>query len=122
MNYPADDTLDGGALHLIDEWLDGSIGTQYTGLAQDWARVSKICEEAGEAIAALIGATGQNPRKGQTHTMDDVLGELADACITGALAIQHFTKDHTVTRQIIRSKLLATERRAFEHAQKAATP
>ena len=58
-------------LAKIVEWmdndLDGAVAEKYKGqpLAQDWARVAKLSEEVGEAIDALIGITGQNPRKGR---------------------------------------------------------
>ncbi|WP_198541291.1 MazG-like family protein, partial [Parafrankia soli] len=42
----------------------------------------KVVEELGEAVAALIGMTGQNPRKGVTHTQADLLGELYDVALT----------------------------------------
>ncbi|WP_245674393.1 MazG-like family protein [Actinoplanes rectilineatus] len=40
-------------------------------------RIAKIMEEAGEAVQAWGGVLGQNPRKGVTHTVGDVVGELA---------------------------------------------
>jgi NTP pyrophosphatase (non-canonical NTP hydrolase) len=72
--------------------------------AQLWGRVAKVAEEVGEVgeawidalaissgklIAAMIGATGQNPRKGQTHTMDDVTKELLDVALTALCAVEH---------------------------------
>lgn len=52
-----------------------------------WQRCAKVAEESGEVVAALIGATGSNPRKGLTHTRDDVEKELLDvvACALGAV-------------------------------------
>jgi hypothetical protein len=102
-----EDSIDWQDIAAIDAWLDGAVMGHYKGqpLAQDWARVSKIGEELGEAIQALIGATGQNPRKGVTNDFDVVLGELADVFLTGLLAIQHFTKDTSATRRILRERL-----------------
>lgn len=51
-------------------------------------RVLKVFEEAGEAAQAWIGYTGQNPRKGITHTPDDVVNELLDLAITALVAAQ----------------------------------
>lgn len=45
-------------------------------------------------IRAYIGATGQNPRKGQTHTIDDVNSELLDVALTALGAYEHLN-DHT---------------------------
>jgi hypothetical protein len=36
-------------------------------------RIMKLSEEAGEVTQAVIGAMGQNPRKGVTHTRDEML-------------------------------------------------
>lgn len=57
--------------------------------AQLWGRCSKVAEECGEVVAALIGATGQNPRKGVTHSIDDVVKELFDVAVTALAAVEH---------------------------------
>jgi hypothetical protein len=36
-------------------------------------RIMKLTEETGEVTQAVIGAMGQNPRKGVTHTRDEML-------------------------------------------------
>jgi len=86
----------------ITAWLDNS---NPTGPHEDAMRVLKLLEEAGEAAAALIGVQGQNPRKGVTHTQDDLLNELADVAITALCAMQHFTHDETVTRAYLAAKV-----------------
>lgn len=60
---------------------------------QPWAwetelafRILKISEEAGEAAQAYIGYTGQNPRKGKTHTLEQVIDELFDVALTALVA------------------------------------
>jgi len=60
--------------------------------AQLWGRTMKVAEELGEVTAALIGATGQNPRKGYTHTMEDVRKELLDVALTALCAVEYL--DH----------------------------
>ncbi|MFD5559688.1 MazG-like family protein [Kitasatospora griseola] len=47
----------------------------------------KVSEEAGEVAEAVIGVLGQNPRKGFSHTWDDVAGELCDVMITAMVAL-----------------------------------
>ena len=86
-----------------DVWLDGDVSRPYKGqpLAQHWARVAKVAEEVGEAIEALIGVTGQNPRKGVCADEGDLLAELADTALTAILAIQHFTKDAGQTDRVL---------------------
>lgn len=76
------------ALVFLSEWIDA--GNQHRDPeAITWGRIAKITEEAGEVVAAYIGATGQNPRKGTTHTIDDVRKELLDVAITALAAIEH---------------------------------
>lgn len=114
MSY-MEDSIDWQAIEAIDNWLDAGTGTEYhqMPLAQDWARVAKITEEAGEAIAQLILATGQNPRKPYDECAhDNMLSELADVVLTGILAIQHFTKSTSDTKYIIREKIISLEKRA----------
>jgi hypothetical protein len=96
--------LDGIA--KMDTWLDDNVSGDYKTqpLAQDWARVCKVAEELGETVQCLIGATGQNPRKGFVNDMDDMLDEMADTLITGILCIQHFTKDENQTETLIQDR------------------
>ncbi|MFF8413981.1 MazG-like family protein [Streptomyces omiyaensis] len=56
-------------------------------------RVLKLSEEVGEAAQAVIGATGQNPRKGTSHGWDDVRAELCDVVITAMVALRTLTPD-----------------------------
>ncbi|MEV0368666.1 MazG-like family protein [Streptomyces sp. NPDC050636] len=56
-------------------------------------RILKVSEEAGEVAQAVIGATGQNPRKGHSHTWDDVHSELCDVIITAMVALTTLTPD-----------------------------
>lgn len=86
----------------ITAWLDTS---NPASPHEDAMRVMKLMEESGEAAAAYVGLTGQNPRKGKTHTMDDLLSELADVAITALCAMQHFTQDEVVTRGHLAAKV-----------------
>jgi hypothetical protein len=87
---------------------------------EDAMRVMKCGEEFGEAVAAYIGMTGQNPRKGVTHTLDDLLLELADVALSALCAIQHFTQDIEGTRNLmLRKSALGTQRVAAFPAPKA---
>ncbi|MFJ6661020.1 MazG-like family protein [Streptomyces sp. NPDC091377] len=56
-------------------------------------RLLKLQEEVGEVAQAAIGAIGQNPRKGVTHTWDDVGAELCDVAITALVALRSLTPD-----------------------------
>lgn len=70
-----------------------------------WGRVSKIGEEFGEAIQALIGATGQNPRKGVTHTEEDLVEELLDVAVTALGAIEHATGHKAQSLALLNHKI-----------------
>jgi len=101
-------------IEKIDQWLDAKTSPEYRdmALAQDWARVAKLSEEVGEAVSALIGTTGQNPRKGYYAGMEELLSELADCAWTAVTAIQHFTKDRTLTGKVLADRLQELARRA----------
>ncbi|WP_405862834.1 MazG-like family protein [Streptomyces sp. NBC_01515] len=71
-------------------------------------RLMKVVEEAGEASAAYIGMTGQNPRKGTTHTAADVADELCDVIIAATVALHAFT---TAPPAVLDAKLHAVARR-----------
>lgn len=96
------------AIAFVDDWLDDYVPDHYSPLAQNWARVSKVAEETGEAIAALIAWTGQNPRKGppDPNAYGQMLDEIADVALTAILAIQHFVKDTDETGEILSSRLV----------------
>jgi NTP pyrophosphatase (non-canonical NTP hydrolase) len=86
----------------ITRWLDES---NPVGPHEDSMRVMKLAEECGEAVAAYIGMVGQNPRKGVTHSLDDLLNELADVAVTALCAMQHFTQDTDVTEGVFAAKV-----------------
>lgn len=56
-------------------------------------RMLKLQEEVGETAQAVIGATGQNPRKGVSHTWEDVQSELCDVVITALVALRSLTPE-----------------------------
>ncbi|GGU16755.1 MazG-like family protein [Nocardioides albus] len=74
-------------LAYLSRWLDESQGDR-DAEAVLWGRVAKVGEEAGEAIAALIGATEQGPRRSITHSYDDVVDGLFDAALTAMTAVE----------------------------------
>lgn len=80
--------LSQAALVELSKWIDAG-NAHRDPEAVTWGRLAKIAEENGEVILAFIGATGQNPRKGKTHTLDDVLAELLDVAVTALGAYEH---------------------------------
>lgn len=80
--------------------------------AATWARLAKITEEAGEVVAAQIGATGQNPRKGVTHSEEDVQEELLDVALTALAALEHLRGHDERSIELLADKLGRTLQRA----------
>lgn len=78
------------AAQLATDWLDQENGRSEL---EKTLRLLKVTEEAGEVAAAWIGYTGQNPRKGHTHTVDDVVKELADVVMTALVAMRTLDAD-----------------------------
>ncbi|MEV7508319.1 NUDIX domain-containing protein [Streptomyces sp. NPDC089922] len=56
-------------------------------------QVVKIQEEAGEAAQALLGVLGANPRKGHSHTLEDLQSELCDVITAAMIALRATTPD-----------------------------
>lgn len=93
------------SIDRLYEWLDGDgdgdgtgdagsgDGRPRSGREELLLRILKLSEEVGEVAQAVIGATGQNPRKGTTHTWDDVRSELCDVVITGLVALRTLAPD-----------------------------
>ena len=69
-------------------WLDAANGR---GPHETAMRVMKITEEAGEAVAAYIGAVGANPRKGVNASQDDLADELCDVVLAALVALATVT-------------------------------
>lgn len=74
-------------------------------------RVLKVAEEAGEAAAALIGTTGQNPRKGRSHTDADLAAELCDVITAAAVALATVVAD---PERVLREHVGRVYRRSVE--------
>ncbi|MEU0991474.1 MazG-like family protein [Streptomyces sp. NPDC005953] len=70
----------------LKEWLDAEAVPTAAGDAR-LLRVLKIGEEYGEVAQALHGVLGANPRKGFSHTWQDVEKELCDVIVTGMVAL-----------------------------------
>lgn len=84
-----DDTWD--TIERLVEWLDAE-----SGVSPEMARllrVLKISEEAGEVAEAVHGVAGSNPRKGNSHTWEDVQAELCDVIFTSMVALRTITPD-----------------------------
>lgn len=75
----------------IRQWLD----KEQEGSPRElrMARVLKVGEEFGEVVEALHGVLGLNPRKGFTHSWDDVRDELVDVAVSALVALETIAGD-----------------------------
>ncbi|GAA1193983.1 NTP pyrophosphatase (non-canonical NTP hydrolase) [Kitasatospora gansuensis] len=63
-------------------------------IEQQWlVQVVKLQEECGEVAEAAIGALGENPRKGFSHSWDDVRSEACDVIVTGMVLLARMGGD-----------------------------
>ena len=99
------------ALVALSRWIDAG-NSHRDPEAVTWGRIAKITEEAGEVIEAHIGATGQNPRKGVTHSHETVLEELLDVAVTALGAYEHITGHAGIALNELDSKIVSVARRA----------
>jgi NTP pyrophosphatase (non-canonical NTP hydrolase) len=68
-------------------WDEAGRLTEWLGDIPVEGQLLKLTEEVGEVAEAYIGMTGLNPRKGISHTREDLVGEVSDVIITAAVAI-----------------------------------
>ncbi|MDG9716074.1 MazG-like family protein [Streptomyces sp. DH24] len=109
---PATDDLD--LWSTVDElwtWLDSH--RTHEGREGLVLRMLKLSEEVGEVAQAVIGATGQNPRKGVTHTWDDVQAELCDVIFAALVALRTLTPD---AREVFAHHLARVRNRSLTNA------
>lgn len=108
-----DALIDWRVVQSYDAYLDAEVSQMYRDqpLARTITRITKLFEEAGEAIKKFSEATGENPRKGVTSTMEEVLDEAGDAYLTAILLVQHFTKDPARTAAVLRKAMAKLEMR-----------
>lgn len=87
---------------LVVRWLDSTNPRTDHEVA---LRIMKITEEAGEVVSAYVGMTGHNPRKGVTHTLDDVRRELCDVIVSATIALAALAGDGDDAEQILNRHL-----------------
>lgn len=73
------------------EWLDAKDNA--TPDKARLLRILKLSEEVGEVAQAAMGADSANPRKGRSHTWEDVQHELCDVMLTSMVALLTLTPD-----------------------------
>ncbi|GAB3117728.1 MazG-like family protein [Streptomyces calidiresistens] len=106
----------------LREWLDAETTPALADNVKLW-RVLKIGEEFGKVSEALHGAMGANPRKGQSHTWEDVNKELCDVIVTSMVALATCTPNaagvlEERVRQLV-DRVLPEGREPADHAREA---
>ncbi len=85
---------DGGTWETVGRlvaWLDSE--SRHSNEVTLLLRALKITEEAGEVAEAIHGLMGGNPRKGRSHTQEDVERELCDVVLTAMVTLATLTPD-----------------------------
>lgn len=98
-------------INSLSAWIDGAQEGRDPE-AVTWHRVAKISEELGEAIEALIGCTGANPRKQVSHTVEDLRRELLDVAVSALAAHAHTEGNRANPMTALASHIDAVCRRA----------
>lgn len=88
--------------------------------AHTWRRVTKVHEEAGEVTEAMLGYLGENPRKGRTHALNDVVAELLDVANAALGAVDHLRPDEDPVALLAEHSQVKWERLRIALAQPAA--
>lgn len=94
----------------ISAWVDRFNGHRDPE-ALTWSRVTKVTQEAGEAVEAWELYVGGNPRK-PAGTLGDVVGELLDAALAALGAVEHLTGNHGLSLVMLAEKVDAVHARA----------
>lgn len=102
-------------LAALSRWIDESPpNAQRDPEALGWHRVAKVAEESGEAIEAWLGYTGGNPRKGTTHTLADVIGELLDTAVAALAGVEHLSGNSGHSMWMLLEKITTVHKRSEE--------
>ena len=105
-----------GTIEEIVRWLDDS--STLAPETEKLLRIMKLTEETGEVTQAVTGTLGQNPRKGVTHTWEDVQAELCDVIFTAMVALTTLTPD---ARQTFNGHLVRVADRSLGAPRAAVT-
>lgn len=95
----------------ISQWIDAANAHRHpeTNL---WSRVAKAAEEGGEAMDALRGYLGENPRKGVTKSLYDVIDELLDTAVAALGAVEHINDHSGIALSLLVAKIHKVHERA----------
>jgi len=94
----------GGMIARFSRWIDGSYPPTMDAELVLRRRIDKLMEEVGEVGQALGGMVGENPRKGVTHTREQVMGELLDVAFTALGAWEHMDENRGRSAEALERK------------------
>lgn len=100
-------------LAKFSNWIDTSPG--YANIdpeAHLSRRVTKTGQEFGEALEAMYGSLGENPRKGVTHTQEDLIYELLDTANAALGAVEYITGNQATALALLFAHIEKVARRA----------
>lgn len=93
-------------LTAISVWIDESPANVARSQMESFLlRALKIGEENGELVAEIIGMTGQNPRKGVTSDVLQVIEEGLDVAVTALAFVEHATGNQGRALGLLREKI-----------------
>lgn len=92
-------------------WLDRKNGHDDHELLQ---RLTKLSEETGEVMAAYAGMNANNPRKGWTHTREEVLNEICDVVFAGMVALVSWCEEESPS-ELLSERIRFKVERALQH-------
>jgi NTP pyrophosphatase (non-canonical NTP hydrolase) len=100
----------------ISEMISGSYPDEIRADAEvhGWRRIAKVQEEAGEVMEAWLGYLGENPRKGRTHSLEDVIAELLDVAGAALGAVEHLTGDQAASVRLLAERICFVRGRLAE--------
>lgn len=100
------------AMAEISRWIDESPANKGRApLEALLLRALKIGEENGEMVANIIGWTGQNPRKGVTATLDEVIDEALDIAATALMFVESATGNRGAALPMYFDKIIMVRER-----------
>lgn len=103
-----------GTIGQIVGWLNES--STLPPATETLLRIMKLTEEAGEVSQAVTGVMGQNPRKGVTHTWDDVQAEVCDVILTAMVVLATLNPD---ARDVFKTHLTRVAQRSLSRPNAA---
>lgn len=84
----------------LSDWIGDSYPPGLDEEAHLWRRTAKVGEEYGEVVEAMLGALGENPRKGVTNGFDKVEYELLDVATSALGALHKMAPDDDVLERL----------------------